>query len=149
MAAAHRCTILVVDDDEGLREIVRVALELDGYAVVTAVNGQEALRVLRSSPDVCAIVLDLMLPLMDGETFREAQLRDRSLAWIPVIVLSGTVDATLRARALHVQDVVRKPVDVDALRRALRQIGCRHAVPAVSDDARQAMAELAARKARR
>ncbi len=70
------------------------------------------------------IVLDLGLPVMDGREFRAAQLRDRSLAWIPVIVLSGGVETGQVARELGVREFVRKPVDVDQLRDALRRVGC-------------------------
>ena len=65
------------------------------------------------------IVLDLSLPVMDGRQFRAAQLRDRSLAWIPVVLLSGDGEAAQLARQLGVRSFVRKPVDVDELRRAL------------------------------
>src|SRR4051794_23029570 len=89
----HRCSVLVVEDDAELRELLRVALGADGYAVETAANGRDALRHLRSTADTCIIVLDLALPLMDGRQFRAAQLRDRSLAWIPVVLLSGDGEA--------------------------------------------------------
>src|SRR5689334_25346132 len=77
----HRCSVLVVEDDPELRELLRVALTGDGYAVSTAANGRDALRHLRSTASTCIIVLDLALPVMDGRQFRAVQLRDRSLAW--------------------------------------------------------------------
>ena len=70
---------------------------------------------LRSTADTCIIVLDLTLPEMDGQRFRAAQLRDRSLAWIPVVVLSGSVDGAARARELGARAFVPKPVDLDRL----------------------------------
>jgi CheY-like chemotaxis protein len=128
-AADHRCSVLIVEDDGELRELLRVALESDGYRVATVSNGRAALTHLRSTADTCIIVLDLMLPVMDGRTFRAAQLRDRSLAWVPVVVLSGGVDSARDARELGARSFVRKPVDVDELRRALRHIGCCLAKP--------------------
>jgi CheY-like chemotaxis protein len=125
----HRCSVLVVEDDPELQELLRVALASDGYAVSTVANGRDALRHLRSTASTCIIVLDLALPVMDGRQFRAAQLRDRSLAWIPVVLLSGDGAAAQHARQLGVRSLVRKPVDVDVLQRALRRVGCRLARP--------------------
>jgi len=83
----HHCGILVVDDDAEIRELLRVALSADGYSVAGVPDGREALHYLRSHADTCIILLDLMLPVMDGVAFRAAQLRDRSLAWIPIVVM--------------------------------------------------------------
>jgi CheY-like chemotaxis protein len=124
---AHRCSVLVIDDDEELRDLLCVSLAADGYQVAGVANGREALTHLRSTADTCIIVLDLGLPQMDGRQFRTAQLRDRSLAWIPVIVISGGADADREAREIGARSLVRKPVDLDELRQALRYIGCRRA----------------------
>ena len=126
---SHRCTVLVIDDDRDAQEMVRVALTADGYRVATAGNGRDALVHLRSTADTCIIVLDLGLPRMDGALFRAAQLRDRSLAWIPIVVVSGSVDGAARARELGARSFVAKPVDLDRLRAALRRIGCCKAKP--------------------
>jgi CheY-like chemotaxis protein len=119
----------VVEDDPELRELLRVVLTGDGYMVAAVGNGRAALQHLRSTASTCMIVLDLSLPVMDGRQFRAAQLRDRSLAWIPVVLLSGDGEAAQLARQLGVRSFVRKPVDVDELRRALRRVGCRLARP--------------------
>jgi len=123
-ASPHRCCVLVVEDEPELRDVLRVALEADGYRVLVAGNGREALKQLRTTACVCVIVLDLLLPVMDGPRFRSVQLRDRSLAWIPVVVVSGGVEAGKEARELGAQAFVRKPVDVDELRAAVDRIGC-------------------------
>jgi CheY-like chemotaxis protein len=120
----HRCSVLVVEDDAELREVLRVALTTEGYEVVTVPHGRSALQHLRSTADTCMILLDLSLPVMDGRQFRIAQLRDRALAWIPVVVLSGEVDAAREARELGALSFVRKPVDIDQLRQAVRHVGC-------------------------
>ncbi len=73
----HRCTVLVVEDDAETRALLRVALTADGYDVATVANGREAMHHLRSHADACIILLDLMLPVMDGAHFRTAQLNDR------------------------------------------------------------------------
>jgi CheY-like chemotaxis protein len=120
----HRCSVLVVEDEPELGELLRVALEGDGYAVTLVRHGREALTELRSTPHTCMVLLDLDLPVMNGRAFRAVQLRDRSLAWIPVVVMSGGVDAGRQARELGARAFVRKPVDVDELRTALRRVGC-------------------------
>jgi len=61
---------------------------------------------------------------MDGAHFRAAQLQDRSLAWIPVILMSGAADADRRARALGARRLVKKPLDLDEVKRALSDVGC-------------------------
>jgi CheY-like chemotaxis protein len=124
LASDHRCSVLIVDDDAELREVLRVALATDGYAVSTAANGREALHHLRSTADTCIILLELHLPVMDAAAFRRVQQRDRSLAWIPIIVMSAGRDGESQARQLSARRFLRKPLDVDELRRALRQIGC-------------------------
>ena len=129
---AHRCSVLVVDDDAEVRDLLRVALSADGYHVAAVSNGRDALHHLRSHAETCIIVLDLILPVMDGVEFRTAQLRDRSLSWIPVVVMSAAVDADRRARELGARRFVPKPLDLDEVRQALRHIGCCQARPRVT-----------------
>jgi CheY-like chemotaxis protein len=125
----HRCSVLVVDDDADVRELLRVALEAEGYYVAGVDNGRAALNHLRSHADACIILLDLMLPVMDGTHFRTAQLHDRSLAWIPVVVMSGGPDSDRHARDLGARRLVRKPLDLDEVKQALSHIGCCQARP--------------------
>jgi CheY-like chemotaxis protein len=127
--STHRCTVLVVEDDADLQELLRIALSADGYEVATVDNGREAMHYLRSHADICIILLDLALPIMDGTQFRTAQLRDRALAWIPLVVMSGSEDAPRHARELGARRLVRKPLDIDEVRTALRFIGCCQARP--------------------
>jgi CheY-like chemotaxis protein len=124
---AHRCWILIVDDDADVRELLRVALETEGYRVACVANGRDALDHLRSHAETCIILLDLLLPVMDGRQFRKAQLRDRSLAWIPVVVMSGSADPEQSARELGARRLVRKPLDLDEVKLALSSIRCSQA----------------------
>jgi CheY-like chemotaxis protein len=88
--------ILIVDDDADTREGLSLAIEAAGYSVHTARDGIEALKMLRHyRPDV--ILLDLVMPTMDGWTFRMQQLRDPELADIPVVVLAGRHEAMDRS----------------------------------------------------
>ncbi len=122
--APHVCSVLVVDDDPEVVDLLRLALTADGYHVASAPNGREALDHLRSHAETCIIVLELQLPVMDGERFRAAQLRDRSLAWIPVVAMSATIDGSRKAREIGARRFLPKPLDLDELRAVLRQIGC-------------------------
>jgi CheY-like chemotaxis protein len=133
----HRCSVLVVDDDPAVRELLLVALTGEGYDVATASHGREALHHLRSHAETCVIIMELVLPVMDGRAFRIVQLRDRSLAWIPVVMMSATSDADRRAQDLGARFFVRKPLNLDDIRHALRRIGCcqtrpRGAAPALT-----------------
>jgi len=108
---------LVVDDDLGCREILSEFLRIWGYEVESAGNGKEALAKLASGdlhPSV--IVLDLMMPVMNGWEFREEQIRDPRLAEIPVVVVSAARDAVGgEHRPLVASDHLKKPVDFDRL----------------------------------
>jgi CheY-like chemotaxis protein len=117
--------VLVVDADAAVRELLLVTLETDGYEVATVGNGREALNYLRSHAETCIIILELEMPVMDGQQFRTAQLRDRSLAWIPVVAMSAAIDGKQRARHLGARFFVRKPINLDEMRQVLRRVGCR------------------------
>ena len=92
--------ILVVDDNHDIRDLVRDILEFEGYAVVTACNGKEALERLGGADLPSLILLDLMMPTMNGWEFRAEQLKDTRLASIPLIVLTGDGNASEKARVL-------------------------------------------------
>jgi CheY-like chemotaxis protein len=82
--------LLLVEDDVPVRDSLREALQEEGFRVVTAANGRDALAVLRRGPRPDAILLDLMLPVMDGWDFRQEQLRDPALSDIPVLIVTAT-----------------------------------------------------------
>ena len=111
MSDASDCSrqhILIVEDDKDLRETLRDALELEGYAAVCAENGQAALRHLATGCRPCMILLDLMMPVMDGWTFRRELLKDPSLAAIPVVVMTASTPA--RAGAVAPEAILYKPL---------------------------------------
>jgi two-component system chemotaxis response regulator CheY len=122
-------TVLVVDDDDDLRETVEVLLRAHGYRVATAASGLEALEWLRErAADTCVVLLDLMMPGMDGFTLRSTMSADPLLSPIPVVVVTGAGvlarqrGAELRAEVLH------KPLDLSVLLGAIRK-HCQEARP--------------------
>jgi DNA-binding response OmpR family regulator len=106
--------ILVVEDDPDILAMMVTALGDEGYRVATAQDGEEALAsARRDRPDL--IVLDLMLPRMNGLQFRAEQRRDAELSSIPVICLSGASHAATVALELGTGDCLAKPVEFDRL----------------------------------
>jgi signal transduction histidine kinase len=106
-------TLLVVEDDADIREALDGLLSMEGFQVSGCSNGREALDWLRASPKPDLIVLDLMMPVMDGWQFRVAQKEDPELAKIPVLALSA--DSTAKAAAIDAEAYLKKPVDYDTL----------------------------------
>ncbi len=91
-------------------------LRLLDYDAREAASGAEALRILREEPDICVIVLDLLMPGTDGYWFRQEQLRDPVIAHVPAVVFTGSpLDLDVARDVLKVEDVFQKPVPADAL----------------------------------
>jgi len=107
--------ILVVEDDHDTREVMKVLLEIEGYAVETAADGAEALDKLRAGLTPCLIVLDLMMPHMDGFQFMMEKQREPKLSAIPVIISSGFYDAKGSATTLGAEGYLQKPVEPQRL----------------------------------
>jgi CheY-like chemotaxis protein len=107
-------TILVVDDNSDVLEVLGALLEAEGYAVVTAGNGVDALEQLRAGLKPALVILDLTMPVMDGWEFRDRQLEDPALRDIPTIVYSaiGTHDSVA---GMRVAGAFEKGDDFDAM----------------------------------
>jgi CheY-like chemotaxis protein len=106
-------TILIVEDDADTRDMIGRFLELEGYAVETAANGRQALDRLDAGAHACVILLDLMMPVMDGWEFRRIQVSHSTLSKIPVIVFSAA--GRDRMSQIDANDYLSKPVDLDEL----------------------------------
>ena len=118
--------VLVVDDEDVIRAVLIEGLGDEGYEVRAAADGREALTVLGTwRPDV--IILDLMMPVMDGATFRAEQGKLDGLADIPVILLSATRDLRAHAKMLGAAAAFLKPFDVGELLTAIRRVTGRRA----------------------
>jgi CheY-like chemotaxis protein len=117
--------VLVVDDDADIREATQLVLENSGHRVLTATDGMQALEVLRASDQrPCLILLDLMMPVMDGWRFRFEQQHDAALAPIPVVVLSGATDMHRSTTSLAAAEHINKPVSLDRLLATVRKYDC-------------------------
>jgi CheY-like chemotaxis protein len=115
----HTRQILLVDDDESIRDSLSMLLEGEGYGVASAANGRAALERLRSDPPPCLILLDWMMPVMDGEAFLREQQQDSTLAGIPVVVITAAAGA--RLAALRGTAFIRKPIQIDKLMGAVEK----------------------------
>lgn len=115
-------TILVVDDDVDVRGTVAEALEEESFEVVVAANGREALDMLLAGARPDLILLDMMMPEMDGWQFRAAQQRNPAIASIPVIVFTAYGLPGATAEELGAHGFLRKPLGLDQLLDAIRQI---------------------------
>lgn len=115
----HR--VLLVEDDEDIRTDLAAVLEDFGYRVTAVRDGAEALRYLRDADSPCLILLDLMMPVMDGWQLRLELLNDRRLAAIPVVLLSGAGNLATEAASLGAHGFLEKPFHVEQLQRLLAQ----------------------------
>ena len=128
----NRC-ILVVEDDADVRETLAELLEAAGYQIAGAANGRQALEYLRWARPPGLILLDLMMPVMDGHQFRQRQRQDPVLASIPIAVVSVVRPNSDEMAALEPAGWLVKPVDP----KALLDIVQRHCGPAPSDTQRR------------
>jgi CheY-like chemotaxis protein len=118
--ALHEPLVLVIEDDDALREEVADLLVADGYQVLQASSGRRGLEVLRSTPHVDLVLLDLWMPDLDGGASRAEQRRDQALSHVPVIIL--TADGSAQARAIDSAAFLRKPFEAQKLSTTVRRV---------------------------
>jgi CheY-like chemotaxis protein len=121
-------SVLIIEDDQGVRDSLAAILREEGYHVDVARSGAAAFRCLQARPLPTLILLDLMMPEMDGLTFRSRQLADPELRHIPVVIISARPDVAQRAAQLHADGFLRKPMSFEELlhvvqNRALTGVG--------------------------
>ena len=120
----HR--LLLVEDDHDIRETIAEMLIDEGYDVVTASDGREGLERLGSMGPVCLVLLDLMMPIMDGWQMRAAMLADPAIADIPVVVVSGAADLDTAVASMRVAGRLTKPMRGEALLEIVGKYCARH-----------------------
>lgn len=113
--------VLVVEDDAAIGEALVSLLEEAGHRVRHVPDGRRALDELRGGEGTCVILLDMTMPVMNGWRFREEQVKDESLARIPVIVFTADALAEENARAIGAAGWLRKPVDPERLLEMVEQ----------------------------
>jgi CheY-like chemotaxis protein len=112
--------VLIVDDDQAIRQMLQDVLEIQGYKTLTANNGKEGIEKLKPPAELpCVIVLDLMMPGMNGWEFLDHQRSNPNLARIPVIVCSAYRES---AKSVHAHAVVEKPIKLDQLLGAVKAL---------------------------
>jgi CheY-like chemotaxis protein len=118
LTESSRCPVLIVEDDDDLREMMAQLLSIEGFQTTTVANGREALEYLHGAAKPDVILLDLMMPVMDGWEFRRQQKADPELAPVPVIVLSALDQS--RAAGVDAAAFLKKPLDFDRLLELVR-----------------------------
>src|SRR6185295_20051711 len=111
----HDHVILLVEDDPWSRDAIAAVLDAFDFVVSEATDGQDALDQLAAGYRPCAILLDLMMPRMDGWEFRQRQRNNPELAKIPVALLTATANIRLHASRLAVDASFSKPLDFDGV----------------------------------
>ena len=117
--------VLIVDDDPAIRGLVGDALRDEGYSVDLAAHGREALDAMRARKP-STVVLDLMMPIMDGVTFIEACHSEQLCENVPIVVISAVHDALQQIREMPVHACMAKPFDIDELVRTVGQFAIRN-----------------------
>jgi CheY-like chemotaxis protein len=112
MSHSQLKTILVIEDDHDTRVSMRQQLEADGYFVFSAANGRQGIEILRRIKPPCLVLLDYVMPVMDGAEFIAAMEGDAALHMIPVVVVTAFPD---QAKPLVAKALVQKPIDLKTL----------------------------------
>jgi CheY-like chemotaxis protein len=107
--------ILVVEDDTSIRELLVELLESEGYTVASAVNGLEGLKYLQSQAVPDLILIDLMMPVMDGYSFRTEQLKNKDWSKIPTVVMSAEANAKEKMKNFNITAFLSKPVELEVI----------------------------------
>ena len=114
-------TVLVVDDEFGVAEVLQSILEDEGYRVATAINGKQALaRLNEFTPDL--IMLDYMMPIMDGTQTLTAIRNNTAFTRIPVIMMSSLEEVSVRETCIHYDSFLRKPFRAKAVLETIAQL---------------------------
>jgi len=108
----HSAVVFIVEDEQDIREALKTLFELEGYRVQTAVNGSDAILKLDCLSNSVVLLVDLMMPIMNGWEFIEAVRKKYTKADVPIIVMSAAADRASSIRD-QVNAIIRKPIEVD------------------------------------
>jgi CheY-like chemotaxis protein len=122
MSEQHCKSILIVEDDQSIRETMIEMLQSEGYNTYSAINGKDALNLLRDEiPKPCLVLLDMMMPIMNGREFLDEMMKDSVLAPIPVLIVSAIADPSNTKGSVG---FLKKPVDIDAVLSTVSKYCC-------------------------
>lgn len=107
--------VLVIEDDTSIRELLAELLDTEGYIVKSSSNGVEGLKELESGFIADLIIVDLMMPVMDGYAFRTEQMKNPLWAKIPTLVMSAEANAREKLKPYKVTAFLSKPVELEVL----------------------------------
>jgi CheY-like chemotaxis protein len=107
--------VLVIDDDDGVRTVMRKQLQFAGFDVVAAASGTEGLEMMRQDGSIRLVLLDMIMPVVDGWGVRQRQMEDPILSQVPVVILTGAPLPSLVHDQLRAADYILKPVGRDHL----------------------------------
>jgi CheY-like chemotaxis protein len=111
-------SILVVEDDDDIRNAIVDLLETEGYATESAINGRDALNKLGAISKPCLVLLDMMMPIMNGREFLDIAMKDAHLAPIPVLIVSAIADKASTEGSIG---FLKKPIDIDVVLKVVSQ----------------------------
>ena len=114
-------TVLIVDDDEDVRDMLALCLATEGFETTTATDGGSALARLRRPPPISLVLVDLRMPRMNGLELLEATRGDASLASIPFVAMTGDTASAPRALAAGAAACLTKPLDYDEIVAVVRE----------------------------
>ena len=114
MTPANSKLILVIEDDPDIQSSIKFFLESEGYTTLSADNGFEAMKVLKTSDTPNLILLDMKMPIMNGWEFAN-EFYDKHDHMSPIVVMTAAADAELRAKDIHATGWLSKPFDLDVL----------------------------------
>lgn len=109
--------ILIVEDDKEIREAMKDALEIEGYNVTTASNGNEGLTTLRAHHDTCMILLDLLMPSMSGREFMDIVRKEEIISTIPIFIHSSVAN---KENTTGAAGWIKKPADLSVILDAVK-----------------------------
>ena len=112
---AKKRKILIIEDEEDIREILKEFFEGEGYSVFTAVNGKDAFRILDEVNIPSLILVDLMMPIMSGEEFIEKRNVHPLYSKIPTVIMSADHRTMAKAQALGIKHAINKPLELSNL----------------------------------
>lgn len=113
--------VLIIEDDPDIRASIQDALEVLGVPALEANDGQQALTLLSKIDPPGLILLDLMMPIMNGWEFRVEQVKNPLIAAIPVVIISADVNLEKKALSMGAVEVLKKPFDFDSLARLVKR----------------------------